>query len=657
MSGTMNRGDDRPEEDVFKILIATDCHLGYEEKSNRGEDSFTTFEEILKYGKLHSVDFILLGGDLFHDNKPSQATVMKCMNLLRKYCLGTKPNKFQFLSDPKMIFKHCLNKTVNFEDANLNVEIPVFSIHGNHDDPSGPGQIGSLDLLSVTGLVNYFGKWTNLNEVQLAPLLFRKGCTNLALYGLSYIKDQRLSRLMRDGKVHTLRTNEIDDCFNIFVLHQNRAKHAENAFVPEEDLPNFFDFVLWGHEHECRIETEQVGKKHYHICQPGSPVATSLCQGEAVPKHIGILKVYKTGFQLQKHKLKTVRPFVFDTINVDDNNDIKIQPLEKLCNTIEYYVDNYIENVMMQTAAAQLSRDPRQPTLPLLRLRVFYTEEEQKFDTFRLEQKYVDQVANSGEIIRLRKKKSGWAKKVDFDDCDDDTDAIMEEALGCDEDEPEWNKTVQGGIRKYFAAGNKKHKLTVLSLTGLNEALSQFVDKGDSNAFDDIIEHQMKKTLEYISSKELETREEIADVIQEFQNERDNTNENEENQVRDFLNSSTRRVRQPAANLDVDDTAEDDCATKSNEDNAVRGRGRGRRARGRVGAASGRGRAKAPASISASKTVLIDSPTKSTRATKTKLTESAMQPAKQTSIAAHFPKSQKALSKPIYISDSDSNSD
>ena len=26
---------------------------------------------------------------------------------------------------------------VNYEDPDINVAIPVFSIHGNHDDPSG----------------------------------------------------------------------------------------------------------------------------------------------------------------------------------------------------------------------------------------------------------------------------------------------------------------------------------------------------------------------------------------------------------------------------------------------------------------------------------------------------------------------------------------
>lgn len=26
---------------------------------------------------------------------------------------------------------------VNFEDPNINISIPIFSIHGNHDDPTG----------------------------------------------------------------------------------------------------------------------------------------------------------------------------------------------------------------------------------------------------------------------------------------------------------------------------------------------------------------------------------------------------------------------------------------------------------------------------------------------------------------------------------------
>lgn len=28
------------------------------------------------------------------------------------------------------------NRPVNYEDENLNISVPVFAIHGNHDDPT-----------------------------------------------------------------------------------------------------------------------------------------------------------------------------------------------------------------------------------------------------------------------------------------------------------------------------------------------------------------------------------------------------------------------------------------------------------------------------------------------------------------------------------------
>lgn len=82
-------------EDVLKILIATDNHLGFGEKDTirgtynnlfinclmfiyfitdfllSGDDSYITFEEILDYAVSNEVDMILLGGDLFHDANPT----------------------------------------------------------------------------------------------------------------------------------------------------------------------------------------------------------------------------------------------------------------------------------------------------------------------------------------------------------------------------------------------------------------------------------------------------------------------------------------------------------------------------------------------------------------------------------------------------------
>lgn len=51
-----------PEEDVLKILISTDNHIGYNEKCEvRGNDSLVTFEEVLVHAQKNDVDMILLG--------------------------------------------------------------------------------------------------------------------------------------------------------------------------------------------------------------------------------------------------------------------------------------------------------------------------------------------------------------------------------------------------------------------------------------------------------------------------------------------------------------------------------------------------------------------------------------------------------------------
>jgi double-strand break repair protein MRE11 len=44
------------------------------------------------------------------------------------------------------------------------------------------------------------------------------------------------------------------------------------------------DLVMWGHEHDCRIIPEPVAGKPYYVTQPGSSVATSLADGEALEK-------------------------------------------------------------------------------------------------------------------------------------------------------------------------------------------------------------------------------------------------------------------------------------------------------------------------------------------------------------------------------------
>jgi double-strand break repair protein MRE11 len=88
------------EADTINILIATDNHVGYQERDQvRGDDSWKTFHEVMEIAKARDVDMVLLAGDLFHDNKPSRKSMFYVMKSLRQNCLGEKPCELEMLSD------------------------------------------------------------------------------------------------------------------------------------------------------------------------------------------------------------------------------------------------------------------------------------------------------------------------------------------------------------------------------------------------------------------------------------------------------------------------------------------------------------------------------------------------------------------------------
>lgn len=70
------------------------------------------------------------------------------------------------------------------------------------------------------------------------------------------------------------------------LLSISRSKHGLTNYIPDKFLDNFLDLVIWGHEHECIIDPKNAEDPdlRFYISQPGSSVATSLCEGEAKPK-------------------------------------------------------------------------------------------------------------------------------------------------------------------------------------------------------------------------------------------------------------------------------------------------------------------------------------------------------------------------------------
>ncbi|XP_068243808.1 double-strand break repair protein MRE11 isoform X2 [Palaemon carinicauda] len=560
-------------EDTFRILIATDNHLGYAERdTERGDDSFETFEEILELAVEKEVDMILLGGDLFHENKPSRQCLVRCMDLLRKYTFGDRPVLFDFVSDPVENFKHAKNPIVNYQDPNLNVSIPVFSIHGNHDDPSGMGQFCALEMISTAGLINYFGRTTDLNEINISPILLEKGPTKLALYGLSSVKDERLFRLFGNDKVKMLRPLEaMDDWFNIFVLHQNHAKHGMTNYIPEAFLDPFLDLVIWGHEHECLIDPRQSAEDSFFVVQPGSSVATSLSAGESVEKHVAILEVTRDKkFKVDKHKLKTVRPFVFEDLNLGDHG-----LGEKGEIVVKRYVENHVRE-MLKKAEELLTGHPRQPKKPLIRLRIEYTHEDQMFNTVRFGHTFEDLLANPNDMI-LFKKEVQQKKKAESVVDDEVMNALFEETT-----------RVEDLVKKYFdEIDDDNRQLSLLTERGLALSVQSYIEKEDSKALVDIVKHQIKKTRKYLMETDVEPEEEqVLQKIYEYRDDRLQKKKAEEleDEAAAVLNDPNRNRSKHRIDSDDDDDDDDMIVDDDRNDNSskpARGRGsRGTRARG-----------------------------------------------------------------------------
>lgn len=549
--------DDR---NTIRILVASDIHLGYLETDTvRGNDSFVTFEEILEHALDQEVDMVLLGGDLFHINKPSPTTLKKCLQTLRKFVVGDKSVFIDVISDPKLVMS---NEHVNFQDPNLNIALPVFTINGNHDDPSGPELVAALDIVSNSGLVNYFGKCTNLNEITLNPLIIQKNETKIAIFGLGFVKDERLASMIKNNKVKYMKPADDKDIIYILVLHQNRPVRGTVKNIAEESIPDFFHFILWGHEHECRIKPEFNTRQRFHVCQPGSPVATSLCAGEAVQKKFGILMCNKQNYKLVPKNLETVRPFVFENYTVESDAE---QEEDDIANTVER---------MIEDAKKQLTGNPRQPKLPLIRLRIENCKKDNlKINPITFGQKYENKVANSNEMVLIKNRPVRQAKGVKGEFGDEDENFI--------------DTCVEDLLKNFYDHAPPEKQLQGFLPSDLNATVMKFVNGGENSVFGDAIQYQWDTLMKHF--KETNVKEEDIDL--ELSNFQTTVAENQGEGFKSFLNTQN-RSRVVSNNTSAIASDSDDSDASVSPVRPARGRGSrgGKGSRGPRGGTRGRGK-------------------------------------------------------------------
>lgn len=508
-------GPIEPGPDTIRILITTDNHVGYNENDPvRGDDAWKTFEEIMYIARDNDVDMVLQSGDLFHINKPTKKSLYHVMKILRRTCFGDRPCELELLSDPSLVFDDGFN-SVNYEDPNLNISIPVFSISGNHDDASGQGLLSPLDLLNVSGLINHFGRVTQSDDINITPLLLQKGLTKLSLFGLASVRDERLFKTFRDGKVKfSLPSIQTDEWFNLMCVHQNHTAHTNTAYLPEHFLPSFLDLVIWGHEHECIPYTVPNAATGFETLQPGSSVATSLCEGEAVEKKVFILNVNQKNYNLEPIKLKTVRPF--HMLEISLSTVPAIRPGLAYKNEVTQFLIEKVENLIKEANDDYKLENPddESPPLPLIRLRVDYSGGYEVENPRRFSNRFVGKVANVNSVVQFHKKDkniNGLNSKIG---------KISLSRENGDDGEGAEGIHVETLINNFL----KEAELSLLPEQGLNDAIRQFVDKEDKSALKEFVDTEMASEVkQFMQSNDLNFDDDFKTILKKIKKEREIT--------------------------------------------------------------------------------------------------------------------------------------
>lgn len=533
--------------DTITVLLTTDNHVGYNENDPiRGNDGWKTFNEITRIARERDVDMIIQGGDLFHINKPTKKSMFQVMKSIRLNCMGDKPCELELMSDPQESFDNGFGN-VNYEDPNFNISIPLFAISGNHDDATGDGNLSPLDVLSISGLINHFGKVQSNDFITVKPVLFQKGMTKLSLYGLANVRDERLHRIFRDGNVKFQRPSvQSDEWFNLFCIHQNHAQHAPTSCIPESFLPKFLDFVLWGHEHECIPHPVHNTDSGFDVLQAGSSIATSLSEGEVPEKHVFLMNIKGKDYSIEPIRLNSVRPFILKEVylnktnltpgaaNKDDVLNFLTEEVEKaIMHGKQKFMDNNKDIIEDMDEESLQKLVP----LPLIRLKVEYSGNYEIENARRFSNKFVGKVANVNDIIQFYKKK---VKDVD----------IVTKAKFVNSDLFEGGhsskKSGEAQLHELMKEFLGQAELALIPEAGIQNAVSKFIENDDKHVLDKYIKREIRTETELLLDIEVD--------VDEFHGNDEGHARNVFKQVLRNLKSTNRHISEE--DFDVEDSKE-----------------------------------------------------------------------------------------------------
>jgi DNA repair exonuclease SbcCD nuclease subunit len=277
-----------------RFIHTADLHLGKTYRNSPGEakryqDFFRCLSDIVKSAVDEKVDFILIGGDLFHTGQILPKTFARTIEALQ-------PLK--------------------------NTGIPCIAIEGNHDWIHRRNNISWMAALSEMGYIRLLRPARTENggyrfdpfdeETGMGGQI---GINGLNIYGLGYIGTQAGSHVERI-------CNAVSTANNLLLFHVGIWKYSPveigNMKIEEaHPLAEKFSYVALGHGHKRYVIETPEGKPYAY--NPGAPERVNFGE-ETYDKGYYFVTATNGNFSLE-FRPTNPRPMLVKMIDLDGAND------------------------------------------------------------------------------------------------------------------------------------------------------------------------------------------------------------------------------------------------------------------------------------------------------------------------------------------------
>ena len=308
-------------QNMVKFIHASDIHLGAAQYRNeyRAHDFIRAFREILELALKHSVDFVLLGGDIFTSLEILPGQLMKIVKILK-----------------------------DFKEFTMG-SILIIAIEGNHDIRKFSRGIrferrgqSWLKLLNSLGLIVLLDADLEApSEEIFLPYDFdtKKGgkiqIKNVVIYGTRYLGEKPISFLSKIRKA-IVKNNAL---YNVLLQHFGIEGQMENVpGVKLEDIQHLqhrVNYLALGHFHKQFI----IGDWIYN---PGSSEA-ACSMDNSFKRGVFLIEISKE-FQEFVKKVKIFRlinrKYIWETIQLNfeyrNKNNLENFIINKLNSSLKY---------------------------------------------------------------------------------------------------------------------------------------------------------------------------------------------------------------------------------------------------------------------------------------------------------------------------------